>query len=191
LGSVTSARLGVEHADGDLGPFRPLDLRHRGFGVDAGDRFAPDRDDRVARGYPGLGGGRAGEDRDHLEALLRGHDREPDAGEAAFDLLVEGGQAFGREVVGEAVVVAAAQLAHHALERGVLELGVADRAVVVVLDQFRRFGGQPGGLGDEPFAQEVRQLGRVAAEPEADAERDDKGHGERHGAACSHADLRP
>ena len=44
-------------ADRHLGPFRAFDLRRRDFAVDAGDRFAVDRDDHVAGLDPGLVGG--------------------------------------------------------------------------------------------------------------------------------------
>ena len=68
--------------------------------------------------------------------------------------------------------MAAAQLANHPLQRGVGQLVGADRPVVVVLDQFGRFGGQPGRVVDEAVAEEFGQLGGVAAEPDAGAEDD-------------------
>ena len=148
-------------------PSGPLDLLRRFGRVEPGDRLAVDRDDRVAR--PRSRPPSAGEPwktSTTRRPFFDGDDAQPDPGEAPFDLLVEPFQAFRREVVGEAVFVAFAQLADHPLQGGVAELGVADLAEVVVLDDFRGFADQAGRFFGERFAGEAGQLRRVAAEPD-------------------------
>src|SRR5262249_41202968 len=70
------------------------------------------------------------------------------------------------EVFGEAVVEAAPEAACHARKRRVDQFRFFDFAVVVVLNQFGRFGRQPGRFVDEDFAQRRGKLGGVAAEPD-------------------------
>jgi hypothetical protein len=186
------AALGVADADLDLRPFRPLDLLRRFGAALAGDRFAFDRDDRVAGFDPRRIGGRTLEDFGHPQPLLHPDHRKSDPREAPFDLLVEAFELFLREVFGVAVLlVALAQLPDHPLQRGVAELLRADGAVVVAFDRFGGFGDQAARFVDEDFAQRFRQVARVPAQVEAGGEKDHQGDRDGHRPASAHAALRP
>lgn len=71
-----------------------------------------------------------------------------------------------------------AQLADHPLQGGVAELGVADLAEVVVLDDFGGFADQARRFFGERFPGEARQLRRMAAEPDPGDEERDQGDAE-------------
>ncbi len=182
---------GPQHADGHLGPFRTFDPRRCRGAAFAGDRFAVNGDDHVADLDPRRGRRRAMEDPVGAEAALDLGDAEPDPGEAPGDRFVEVLERFWREVFGESVVVAFAQLADQALQRGVGELLLPDLAVVVVLDHFGRFRRQPDRFGDEKVADGSRQLAGVATEPEAEREEEDQRRAEGDGRAGPHRELRP
>jgi hypothetical protein len=185
------AGVGVEDAEDDVGPLRAFDLRRRGFAVLPGKRFAVDRDDHVAGLDPGPLRGRLREDLRRVQAARHLRDGEPDAGEAAADRLVEVFEQLGREVFGEAVVVAEAQIADHAPQRAVGEVVFVDLAVVVILDQFGRFGGQARRIVDEDVAQGRRHLRRMAAHPEAGRQHGDQRGREGDSPPAAHAGLRP
>jgi hypothetical protein len=153
--------------------------------------FSVDRDDRVARFDPAPRSRRALEDAFDLEPALDFLDAEPDAGEVPGDLFVELFEVFRREVVGEAVVEVSAQPSDHPLQGGILEFGPADRAVVVVLDQFGRLDVEAGRGVDEALADEGRQLAGVAAEPEPDEEDGDQRGRKGDDPSGPHARLRP